>query len=385
MTHILGLQRKDINMASRFAPDTSMQAQMRYSRAQETRQQAEGAEADRNAEEKQNWQQAVKMAKDIGQTYQSTVNNQIESNLMKYSIPQGKFFVDKASETVAWKWNDNATTKKLPTMEEAWGTYRKAKLLSGQQPLMNDFYPVYNKMNANWAQFMSGKLQALAGGGYDANDLRDALSDKDLLQNIGQVSSAMIASPDGKGTMQAGNLLGPWTQPIIGKSEGTLGKFVGELGLPTLGAAGFGAYKAHGAGLIPGTEKFAAKASERALAKGSKLITKAGTSKFMQKNPVKVMKAITQYVSKHGSDDLVKLLVKRGIGKKAATKIATRAIASAAAAGVGAASGGFTAGLSTVAGVGLAAYGLWDIWGALEEVYPDIEEKLSGGVKPVGF
>ena len=384
MTHILGLQRKDINMASRFAPDSNMQAQMRYNRAERIRQQAEGLETDRNVEEKQNWQQAVKMAKDIGQTYQTTVNNLIESNLMKYSVPHGKFFVDPNTEQVTWKWNDNATVKKLPNMEEAWNTYRKAKLLSGQQPTMQGFYPSYNRMNAQWAQMMSGKLSSLSGAGYTAEDLKDALSDADLLENFGQVSTAIIPGPDGKSSTQAGTLLGPWTQPIIGKSDKGIMDYREDLPsafgiLPKGGGLAAGAFM----GYQKGKEAIPRAVTKAKGAVSQKLAERTIAKRGIATNPTKVVGDMVKYLQTNSSDDLIKLVVKKGYTKKVAAKLAARIAAVSAAATLGTATA--PTGIGAVAGYGAALWGLYDIYGIITEIMPEIQEKVFGDTTPVGF
>ena len=386
-------------MASRFAPDMSTFRQTSeeagdkaYDRVLQAQNLAkvESKKQEANVAEKEKWMKIKNAVVSSGKTLQNTINKQLESNMMKYSIPQGKFTIE--DETVQWKWNENATTKKLPTMEEGWSIYKKSKILSGQVPDFGAYYAMHNRMNSAYATFLGNKLQSVAGLGYDADDVRGALSDNDLLSNIAQVSTAQISSPDGKSTQSAGAIFGPWLQPMYGKEKNILGQFweesggVGPIGAGIAGTGVTGLKAARQAGLVKGTEKYIARGTK----KGAAAILKAGLSKFKTAgktatDAVTVLKDVGTYAGKHGYDDVVKQLMKKGIKKRLAKQIATRAIASASALAVGGMATAFTSGLSTVLGVAGAAYGIYDILGALQEIHPEIKQKLYGDASSLEF
>ena len=377
---------------SPFAPNLGVSIQRQesdrlYNRAQRQygASQAQSRIQQSNIAEKEKWMKIKDTVVKVGGKLQDTVKKQVASNIMKYSIPQGKFVIQ--DEEVKWKWNDNATMKKIPTMDELYEVYKRPLILSGQMPDFGEFYYHYNNINAGYAQAMDQKFKSLEGLGFNVEDVSSALIDSDLVSNLSQVSGSSVQGPKGQ-MIQAGAGIGPYLKEIVGKKDKGFfrearEKFWSPLGMDTFKGGGLvgGGYVAgkKAKEVIPRVAtKVKGKVSEKLAARQ---IAKSGLAKT--RTPQKLVTDLAKYLQRNSSDDLIKLLARKGFAKQAATKMATRIAAVSAAATLGTATA--PSGIGAVAGYGMAAWGLYDMWTILEDIAPLIEENLYGNTPKAEF
>ena len=384
---------------SPFAPDLGASLQRKesdrlYNRAQRQygAAQAQSRIQQSNIAEKEKWMKIKDTVVKVGGKLQDTVKKQVASNIMKYSIPQGKFVIQ--DEEVKWKWNDNATMKKIPTMDELYEIYKRPLILSGQMPDFGEFYYHYNNMNAGYAQAMDQKFKSLEGLGFNVEDVSSALIDIDLVSNLSQVSGTSVQGPKGQ-MIPVGAGIGPYLKEVVGKQDKGFWDYREELwsplGMDTFKGGGL-AYGAIKGGKKVATEvvpkvkgKVAQKLAERQIAQRGLIPKHSVTSPRVRSKftPQKVVGDLVKYFKSNSSDDLIKLITKKGFGKAAAAKLAARITAVSAAAALGTATA--PSGIGAVAGYGMAAWGLYDMWTILEDIAPLIEENLYGNTPKAEF
>ena len=375
---------------AKLAPDFREQSSLSLMRQAQALQQQDN----REQQERAKWDYVADLAQDVKGKAQGAVNQSINSNMLKNSIPQGKFVVQ--GDDVEWVWNKNASVTKLPSMDESWDKYKRAKTLTGQVPNFAEFYPMYNNMNAGYAQAMDSKFKNLEGLGFTPEDVKTALTDNNLLANLSQVSGTSVQGPKGQ-MIPVGAGIGPYLKEVVGKKDKGFWDYREELwsplGMDTFKGGGL-AYGAIKGGKKVATEvvpkvkgKVAQKLAERQIAQRGLIPKHSVTSPKVRSKftPQKVVGDLVKYFKSNSSDDLIKLITKKGFGKAAAAKLAARITAVSAAATLGTATAPATGGLSAIAGYGMAAWGLYDVWTILSEIAPDIQEAVYGDVPKAEF
>lgn len=367
---------------AKLAPDFSSSQAIRQARMMEDKYEMRQGEQDANAKNREKWDYISNVATNIKEKAQSAVQQTISSNFLKNSIPQGKFVAQ--GDEISWVWNKDATIKRLPDMDKGWEDYKRSMTLTGQIPNYGNYYALYNQMKASYANAMDSKFKKLESLGFTPEDVGGALLDDDLLYNLSQTAGTTTVGPKGE-AISVGTAISPYLKEVVGKKDKGFWDIRDELWSP------FGMDTFKGGGLAYGAVKGIQKAPEVTTKVKGKVsqklaerqIKKSGLAKT--RTPQKITGDLVKYLQNNSSDDLVKLLAKKGFAKKAAAKLATRITAISAAATLGTAAAPVTGGASAALGYGMTAWGLYDIWNVLQEIAPFIEEKVYGDVPSTEF